>query len=209
MHAYYPQVQKDVVQGESKNAEVVFIKSVKVALSVLAVGSCLVLCLNRFVISILAGADFYGGVWLTLSLLVLGGVRLLVDAGLALFISRGEMKSIGWLTLLEIIVTAVVCYFAVLHYGFIGAAITAALVPLCFRGMYAFFVGVNLVSFCRRSLIRELLPLVLIWLSALILIASVISYFEVRLESMLGIEVLLSFLVLSLCCVIYFKRGKV
>jgi O-antigen/teichoic acid export membrane protein len=139
-HAFYPQILRLHVthQKEEFKRKHRLVGHLMMALALFAAG--LVLWLNRTIVVLLAGPDFYAGdmatTWFALAIIItpLSG---LFESLLQFSGSMGKSALIG---LLKLLLGSAAAYVAYGHFGVAGVAAVFALLPLVY-GAYGYFRG--------------------------------------------------------------------
>ena len=178
-HARFPQLQKLYISGEVSKSQSIFIDTMKLSILIAGVGSLMILCCNRSIVYLVADSEFYGGVWLTFFLLLNVFVRVLSDPSVGLFVILGNMKSMGYVVLGEVMLTLVLILWLTNSFGMIGAVVAVILGNLCTRVLYGYIIGTKSLGFPRSEIVYPLLKYFLLCSGCVALFAMGIAFVNV------------------------------
>lgn len=144
--AFFPEIQELYVKGDIKNFQKRWEKALQTALVVALGTSLVILAVNRSVVTFLCGAEFYGGIELTL-LVLLVNVSMCIVGGLTNILqAAGKMGKIWLVSLIEATGTIAAALFLMNLFGMHGAILAVAIVPVLSRGIYAVYLGAKLCN---------------------------------------------------------------
>jgi len=146
MHSYYPSFQRNIIDGEERKGEAILNKAMKMSIITALVLGLGVLCLNRSIITLMGDAKYYGGIGLTLALIVLSISFVFIEGSLFSLQALGKMKKISLVVTIEAILVIFLSYFAVKNLGIIGPVIVISVVPLFTRVAYGYIIGVRVIN---------------------------------------------------------------
>jgi len=178
-HSRYPQLQKLYIRGEAPQVKAIFIDTMKASILIAGVGSVLILCCNRSVIYLISDSGFYGGVWVTYFLVINVLIRVINDSSVGIFNILGNMKSMIYVVLIEVVLTLGLMLLLANSIGMIGAVIAPILGNLCTRVLYGYTVGIKLLGFTCSEIVYPLLKYLLICSGCVTFIAIVLGFVNV------------------------------
>lgn len=213
MQSFYPKIQAAYVREERSKMVALHTRAMKLTLLIFGAGSIGVMAMNRSVVTLLAGHEFYGGTTLTFLIIIYGLLSLVLNCGIRMFHAVGDLRKLWLVSILEVLAAVGLSVILLPYYGMHGVFIAGITATLFFKGFYVIIVGCRLWGVPVKEFIDEHwrdLAIVLVCLSCCCLVLSMSGE---RLEvfpsiSEMGIVVLLAIVTLVYGTLVYKRKQR-